>query len=88
MSRFGDLDRSRSVHAERLKQQGRLFPLFIFEMLPSARRPRVSGIAHDCSNRCRNNPQTLPGGIAIISENTLHSSRTANERTRQKRIRP
>jgi hypothetical protein len=25
-------DRSGSVHADRLKQQGRLFPLFIFEM--------------------------------------------------------
>jgi hypothetical protein len=31
------------VHAERLKQQGRLFPLFIFEMLTSTRRLRVSG---------------------------------------------
>jgi DNA-binding NarL/FixJ family response regulator len=28
------------VHAERLKQQGRLFPLFIFEMLTSTRRLR------------------------------------------------
>ncbi|HEX9515554.1 MAG TPA: hypothetical protein VF940_05185, partial [Streptosporangiaceae bacterium] len=36
-------DRSGSVHAERLKQQGRLFPLFIFEMLTSTRRLRVSG---------------------------------------------
>src|SRR5215475_9857829 len=36
-------DRSESVHAERLKQQGRLFPLFIFEMLTSTRRLRVSG---------------------------------------------
>jgi hypothetical protein len=36
-------DRSGSVHAERLKQQGRLFPLFIFEMLTSTLRPRVSG---------------------------------------------
>ena len=36
-------DRSGSVHAERLKQQGRLFPLFIFEMLTSTRRVRVSG---------------------------------------------
>jgi hypothetical protein len=31
------------VHAERLKQQGRLFPLSIFEMLTSTRRLRVSG---------------------------------------------
>ena len=31
------------MHAERLKQQGRLFPLFIFETLTSTRRPRVSG---------------------------------------------
>ncbi len=37
------LDRSGSVHAERLKQQGRLFPLSIFEMLTSTRRRRVSG---------------------------------------------
>jgi S-adenosyl-L-homocysteine hydrolase len=37
-------DRSGSVHAERLKQQGRLFPLFIFEMLTSTRRLRVSGL--------------------------------------------
>src|SRR6266849_570520 len=36
-------DSSGSVHAERLKQQGRLFPLFIFEMLTSTRRLRVSG---------------------------------------------
>src|SRR5262245_9405616 len=36
-------DRSGSVHAERSKQQGRLFPLFIFEMLTSTRRLRVSG---------------------------------------------
>ena len=36
-------DRSGSVHAERLKQQGRLFPLFIFEMLTSTRRLRASG---------------------------------------------
>src|SRR5271170_8318617 len=35
--------RSGSVHAERLKQQGRLFPLVIFEMLTSTRRLRVSG---------------------------------------------
>ena len=32
------------MHAERLKQQGRLFPLFIFEMLTSTRRLRVSGL--------------------------------------------
>jgi uncharacterized membrane protein YphA (DoxX/SURF4 family) len=37
-------DRSGSVHAERLKQQGRLFPFFIFEMLTSTRRVRVSGL--------------------------------------------
>src|ERR1700722_4643891 len=37
------LDRAGSVHAERLKQQGRRFPLFIFEMLTSTRRLRVSG---------------------------------------------
>ena len=36
-------DRSGSVHADRLKQQGRLFPLCIFEMLTSTRRLRVSG---------------------------------------------
>ena len=36
-------DRSGSVHEERLKQQGRRFPLFIFEMLTSTRRVRVSG---------------------------------------------
>ena len=36
-------DRSGSVHAERSKQQGRLLPLFIFEMLTSTRRVRVSG---------------------------------------------
>src|SRR6202021_3445959 len=36
------LDRSGSVHAARLKQQGRRFPLFIFEMLTSTRRLRVS----------------------------------------------
>jgi hypothetical protein len=36
-------DRSGSVHAERLKQQGRLFSPFIFEMLTSTRRLRVSG---------------------------------------------
>ena len=33
-----------SVHAERLKQQGLRFPLFIFEMLTSIRRLRVSGL--------------------------------------------
>jgi len=32
------------VHAERLKQQGLRFPLFIFEMLTSIRRLRVSGL--------------------------------------------
>ena len=37
LARFG------SVHAERLKQQGRRFPLFIFEILTSTRRFRVSG---------------------------------------------
>jgi len=31
------------VHEERLKQQGRLFPPLIFEMLTSTRRLRVSG---------------------------------------------
>ena len=36
-------DRSGSVHAARLKQQGRRFPLFIFEILTSTRRLRVSG---------------------------------------------
>ena len=36
------LDRSGSVHEARLKQQGRLFPLVIFEMLTSTRRLRVS----------------------------------------------
>src|ERR1035437_4142691 len=35
-------DRFGSVHAARLKQQGRRFPLFIFEMLTSTRRLRVS----------------------------------------------
>ena len=38
------LDRSGSVHAERLKQQGRRFPVFIFEMLTSTRCWRVSGL--------------------------------------------
>lgn len=32
-----------SVHAARLKQQGLRFPLFIFDMLTSTRRLRVSG---------------------------------------------
>ncbi len=36
-------DRFGSVHAARLKQQGRRFPLCIFEMLTSTRRLRVSG---------------------------------------------
>src|SRR5512132_3098229 len=36
-------DRFGSVHPARLKQQGRRFPLFIFEMLTSTRRLRVSG---------------------------------------------
>src|SRR6266567_976186 len=36
-------DRYGSVHAARLKQQGRRFPLFIFEILTSTRRLRVSG---------------------------------------------
>jgi hypothetical protein len=36
------LDRFGSVHAARLKQQGRRFPLFIFEMVTSTRRLRVS----------------------------------------------
>src|SRR5262245_49383489 len=36
-------DRSGSVHEARLKQQGRLFPPFIFERLTSTRRLRVSG---------------------------------------------
>src|SRR5487761_193214 len=35
-------DRFGSVHAARLKQQGRRFPLFIFEILTSTRRWRVS----------------------------------------------
>jgi hypothetical protein len=35
-------DRSGSVHAERLKQQGRLFPLFIFEMLTSSSSSRLT----------------------------------------------
>ena len=37
------VDRFASVHAARLKQQGRRFPLFIFEILTSTRRLRVSG---------------------------------------------
>ena len=37
------LDRFGSVHEARLKQQGRRFPFFIFEMLTSTRRLRVSG---------------------------------------------
>jgi hypothetical protein len=37
------VDRFGSVHAARLKQQGRRFPLLIFEMLTSTRRLRVSG---------------------------------------------
>ena len=36
-------DRSGSVQAARLKQQGRRFPLFIFEMVTSTRRLRVPG---------------------------------------------
>ena len=36
-------DRFGSVHGARLKQQGRRFPLFIFEILTSTRRLRVSG---------------------------------------------
>jgi hypothetical protein len=36
-------DRFGSVHAARLKQHGRRFPLFIFEILTSTRRLRVSG---------------------------------------------
>jgi hypothetical protein len=37
-------DKLGSVHEARLKQQGRRFPLFIFEMLTSTRRLRVSGL--------------------------------------------
>src|ERR1043166_2727261 len=37
------LDTSGSVQAARLKQQGLRFPLFIFEILTSTRRLRVSG---------------------------------------------
>jgi len=37
------IDRFGSVHAARLKQQGRRFPLSIFEILTSTRRLRVSG---------------------------------------------
>src|ERR1700692_1780331 len=36
-------DRFGSVHEARLKQQGRRLPLFIFEILTSTRRLRVSG---------------------------------------------
>jgi hypothetical protein len=36
-------ERSGSVHAARLKQHGRRFPLCIFEMLTSTRRWRVPG---------------------------------------------
>src|SRR5947209_19123686 len=36
-------DRSGSVHAARLKQQGRRFPPAIFDILTSTRRVRVSG---------------------------------------------
>lgn len=36
-------DRSGSVHADRSKQQGLRFPLFIFERPISTRRLRVSG---------------------------------------------
>ena len=36
-------DRVGSVHEARLKQQGRRFPLCIFEMVTSTRRWRVSG---------------------------------------------
>src|SRR6202047_4375262 len=35
-------DRFGSVHPARFKQQGRRFPLFIFEMLTSTRRLRVA----------------------------------------------
>jgi hypothetical protein len=37
-------DRDGSVQAARLKQQGRRLPLFIFDMLTSTRRLRVSGL--------------------------------------------
>jgi hypothetical protein len=37
------VDTCGSVQAARLKQQGRRFPLFIFDMLTSTRRLRVSG---------------------------------------------
>jgi hypothetical protein len=53
-------DRSGSVHAARLKQQGGRFPLFIFEMLTSTRRLRVSGFGvaltpRTHSPRCQGN---------------------------------
>ena len=38
------LERSGSVHAARLKQQGRRLPVLIFEMLTSTLRSRVSGL--------------------------------------------
>ena len=40
---FPFFERSGSVHAARLKQHGRRFPLCIFEMLTSTRRWRVPG---------------------------------------------
>src|SRR3984893_14700247 len=40
---FPFFERFGSVHAARLKQQGRRFPLYIFEILTSTRRLRVSG---------------------------------------------
>jgi hypothetical protein len=44
-------DRSGSVQAARLKQQGRRFPLFIFDILTSTRRLRVSGFLVEFTQR-------------------------------------
>src|SRR6266852_6676002 len=49
-------DRFGSVHAARLKQQGRRFPLFIFEILISTRRLRVSAFWVALTHRTRSCP--------------------------------
>ena len=46
-------ERSGSVHAARLKQHGRRFPLCILEMLTSMRRWRVSGFRVAFTHRTR-----------------------------------
>src|SRR5438046_10662542 len=62
-------DRSASVHAARLKQQGRRFPLFIFEILTSTRRLRVSGFG--CIDPANPFPARHYGLPAASSESLL-----------------